>query len=119
MSEQEKRGPGRPRKYGKRERTSLELSSEVLKAIDERRGAQSRAVYLDRLLHEAFSLRKENAMLTFQTMDALKQRYDELKALQFTTPDSRIEQAGIEHELRERGEILPRPTTWQPHEDDF
>lgn len=56
MNEQTKRGPGRPRQYTGRQRTSLELSSDVLKAVDERRGDESRAAYIDRVLRKALDL---------------------------------------------------------------
>lgn len=55
-SNPEKRGPGRPRKFGQRVRTSLELSQEVLDAVDRARGTDSRAIEIERVLRKAYGL---------------------------------------------------------------
>lgn len=54
MNEETKRGPGRPRKYTGRQRTSIELSSSILKYIDSSRGTDSRSEYVESVLREHF-----------------------------------------------------------------
>ena len=41
---------GRPRLYAPRVRTSLEVSPDVLESLDKKRGSESRAVYIERVL---------------------------------------------------------------------
>lgn len=48
----DERRPGRPREYEGRERTSLMLSSALLNEIDKQRGAESRSVYIERVLRQ-------------------------------------------------------------------
>ena len=60
MSEQKsKRGPGRPRKYQGRVRTTIELSQDVLDAIDQARGQDSRAIEVERVLRRVYNILKE------------------------------------------------------------
>jgi len=46
------RGVGRPREYEGRERTSLMLSTELIKLVDEKRSTESRSVFIERKLRE-------------------------------------------------------------------
>ena len=52
MSEQTKRGPGRPRKYTGYERTTVYISIKTKEEIDERRGTESLSQYIERVLRK-------------------------------------------------------------------
>ncbi len=50
------RKPGRPRQYPERERTSWEMSQELLDEINRRRGSLGRSIYIEQELRKAWGM---------------------------------------------------------------
>lgn len=55
-SEKDKPVAGRPAIYPDRKRTSWEISPDLLNEIDNRRGSESRAIYVERELRKLYNM---------------------------------------------------------------
>lgn len=56
LQDYEQSGPGRPRKYGKRERVSLTFSTELIAALDARRNGESQSIHIEQELRKAWGM---------------------------------------------------------------
>ncbi len=56
LLECEVRKPGRPRQFPRREKTSWEMSQELLNEINRRRGSLGRSIYIEQELRKAWGM---------------------------------------------------------------